>query len=429
MSVPVTRILLIAFLISAGGNCLLSKDARADSRVTGSFGLMADSVLTGADQVQAYFPLLKGKRVGVTGNHTSTVGEVHLVDTLLRSGIQVIKVFCPEHGFRGEAEAGKSVVGGHDSITGLPVISLYGASRKPSAWDLDSIDIMVFDIQDVGARFYTYISTLHYVMEACAENGIPVLVLDRPNPNGHYVDGPVLKPGFSSFIGMHPVALVHGMTIGEYASMINNEGWLANGISCDLLCVPLKNYTHCTFYALPDHPSPNLQDMDAVYLYPSICLLEGTVASVGRGTDFPFRIIGHPAIVSGDISFTPRSIPGKSENPRWQGTQCSGWMLSGTFPDGSPIFDSLDLTWLIRMYAELKPALATDTLITPNPDSIEDTLVIPKFFTSSFDRLAGNSELRMQILKGVAEDEIRRSWREDLIRFSLIRSRYLLYPQ
>lgn len=362
---------------------------------------------TGADQTSLYFSLLKGKRVGVTGNQTTLIGGVHLVDSLLRSGIRVVKVFCPEHGFRGEAEAGKTIQSVKDSLTGLPVISLYGKNKKPAPKDLSGIDIMVFDIQDVGARFYTYISTLHYVMEACAEQKIPLLVLDRPNPNGHYVDGPVLKTGFSSFIGMHPVALVHGMTMAEYARMINGEGWLANDIKCELICIESEGYTHKSIYHLPVNPSPNLQDMDAVYLYPSICLLEGTIASVGRGTDFPFRLIGHPDVKSGATSFIPRSIPGKSENPKLLGELCHGWKLSGMNPDGSPMLDSLDLTWLIKIFNETGRGR--------------------DFFTSSFDLLAGTDELRKQIIMGMSESDIRRSWKPALSDFRKIREKYLLY--
>jgi uncharacterized protein YbbC (DUF1343 family) len=366
-------------------------------------------LLTGAEQTALYFQMLEGKKVGVTGNQTSLVGSVHLVDTMLRSGLEVVKVYCPEHGFRGEAEAGKAIQGGKDPLTGLPVISLYGKKKKPSPEDLAGIEVMVFDIQDVGARFYTYISTLHYVMEACAEQGIPVVVLDRPNPHGHYVDGPVLKTGFTSFIGMHPVALVHGMTMAEYASMINEEGWLAGGVKCSLKQILMKGYTHRTIYALPVNPSPNLQDMDAIYLYPSVCLLEGTVASVGRGTDFPFRLIGHPKVSTGDTVFVPRSIPGKSESPKWLGQNCNGWKLSGSRPDGSSMLDSLDLTWLLRIYNE--------------------TGAGKEFFTSSFDLLAGTDQLRKQIIEGKTEAEIRNSWQEDLHDFMEMRKKYLLYPE
>jgi len=371
-------------------------------------GVSHSFLRTGAEQMEILLTHLEGKRVGITGNQTTLVGSVHLVDTLLRSGISVVKVYCPEHGFRGEAEAGKAVQGGIDPETGLPVISLYGRKKKPDPGDLQGIDIMVFDLQDVGARFYTYISTLHYVMEACAEQGIPVLVLDRPNPNGHYVDGPVLDPRFRSFIGMHPVALVHGMTMAEYAGMINGEGWLAGGVRCDLTWIAITGYSHSTVYHLPVDPSPNLQDMDAIYLYPSVCLLEGTVASVGRGTDYPFRLIGHPKVRSGDTTFVPRSIPGKSEKPKFLGERCHGWKLSGQQQDGSSRLDSLDLAWLIRMYGEVGGG--------------------QQFFTSSFNLLAGNDELKKQIIAGTPEQEIRKSWEPALSEFKLIREKYLLYP-
>jgi uncharacterized protein YbbC (DUF1343 family) len=402
---PFLVMLSLVFSISSG-SCGPTKPA---SLKEDTLRTLSESIVqTGADQTALYFSLLKGKRVGITGNQTSMIGGVHLVDSLLRAGIDVVRVFCPEHGFRGEAEAGATVQSGKDDATGLPVVSLYGKNKKPSPSDLQGIDIMVFDIQDVGARFYTYISTLHYVMEACAELKIPVMILDRPNPNGHYVDGPVLKPGFNSFIGMHHVPLVHGMTMAEYGRMINEEGWLANGILCDLMWQAMIGWDHQSVYHLPVAPSPNLQDMDAVYLYPSICLLEGTVASVGRGTDYPFRLIGHPLVTSGDTTFTPRSIPGKSENPKLQGQVCHGWKLSGTKPDGSPAADSLDLTWLIRIYNETGAGSA--------------------FFTSSFDLLAGTDQLRKQIIAGKTAQEIRASWIEELNQFKTIRKKYLLYP-
>ncbi len=370
-------------------------------------GSVSDGLQTGADQIPLLLSMVEGKRVGITGNQTTVVGGVHLVDTLLQLGVDVVRVFSPEHGFRGEAEAGRRVEGGVDAATGLPLVSLYGRTKKPSPADLADIDIMVFDIQDVGARFYTYISTLHYVMEACAESGIPVLVLDRPNPHGHYVDGPVLDTRFRSFIGMHPVALVHGMTMAEYARMINGEGWLDNGIQCVLKWIPMKGYSRNTIYQLPVNPSPNLQDMDAIYLYPSVCLLEGTVASVGRGTDSPFRLIGHPAVKTGDTTFVPRSIPGKSENPKFLGETCHGWLLNGQQPDGSSQLDSLDLTWLIRMYHEVGGGT--------------------KFFTSSFNLLAGNDQLKQQIINKTPEHEIRKSWQPALEAFHHTREKYLLY--
>jgi uncharacterized protein YbbC (DUF1343 family) len=381
----------------------------AAPQVNINYGNLSDDVVfPAAFRTAEYLPMLKGMRVAVTGNQTSTLGSVHLVDTLISSGVQVVKIFCPEHGFRGEAEAGKTISDGIDTKSGLPVISLYGKHKKPSDGDLKGVDMMVFDIQDVGARFYTYISTLHYIMEACAEAGIPVLVLDRPNPNGHFTDGPVLDPAFRSFVGMHPVALVHGMTMAEYARMINGEGWLEGAIRCDLRWVSMDHYTHQSLYHLPVNPSPNLQDMDAIYLYPSICLLEGTTASVGRGTDYPFRLIGHPGIKTGDTMFVPRVIPGKSDAPKWLGEPCFGWKLYGQRPDGSSLFDSLDLTWLIRMYREIGGG--------------------EKFFASSFDLLAGTDQLRKQILAETPEYEIRKSWQPGLLKFRKIREKYLIYP-
>ncbi|MBE0637518.1 MAG: DUF1343 domain-containing protein, partial [Bacteroidales bacterium] len=256
-------------------------------------------IIPGAERTSLYFPLIQNKRIAIVANHTSLIGEQHLVDSLIRAGMDVVKVFSPEHGFRGKADAGQKVDDAIDRVTGLPVISLYGDNKKPRETDLSDIDIIIFDIQDVGARFYTYISTMSYMMEICAAKGLPMLVLDRPNPNGFYVDGPVLEEGFTSFVGLHPVPIVHGMTVGEYARMVNGEGWLENRLKCDLTVIPVGNYTHNDFYDLPVGPSPNLPNKYAVYLYPSLCLFEGTVVSVGRGTDLPFQVIGHPQYTLG----------------------------------------------------------------------------------------------------------------------------------
>ena len=268
---------------------------------------------TGAERMEQYLPLLSGKRVALCGNQTSVVGTTHLVDTLLSRKVNLVKLFCPEHGFRGQAEAGATIASGKDPQTGLPVVSLYGKNKKPSPEQLQGIDILLFDLQDVGCRFYTYISTLHYVMEAAAENGVKVIVLDRPNPNGFYVDGPVLDPAFKTCVGMHPGPVVYGMTIGEYARMINGEKWLANGVQCDLEVVTLEGYTHRTRYKLPVAPSPNLQTPEAIYLYPSLCFFEGTNISVGRGTEHPFEMYGAPGMHAGDYLFTPHAIPGATE--------------------------------------------------------------------------------------------------------------------
>lgn len=295
----------------------------------------SDRIIVGAERTDVYFPWLKDKRVAVITNQTSMIKNKHLLDSLLGSGFDVRKVFCPEHGFRGKAEAGEKIGNYIDKKTGIPVISLYGKNYKPKNSDLQDIDILIFDIQDVGARFYTYISTMTYAMEACAENDITFLVLDRPNPNGFYVDGPVLEKEFSSFVGLHPVPIVHGMTVAEYANMINTEGWLENKSKCRLKYVKNLNYNHTSHYILPVNPSPNLPDMTSIYLYPSLCLFEGTVVSIGRGTNKPFQLIGHPDIKNTDFFFIPESIPGVSLNPKFNGQKCFGFDLSDYSVDSS----------------------------------------------------------------------------------------------
>lgn len=369
------------------------------------------SVKTGAERVDDYIWLLKGTRVAVCGNQTSMVGSVHLVDTLLKRGVNVVKIFCPEHGFRGNAEAGAHIASGTDPRTGLPIVSLYGKNKKPAPEQLADVDFILFDLQDVGCRFYTYISTLHYVMEAAAEKGTPVVVLDRPNPNGYFVDGPVLDPKYKSFVGMHPVPVVYGMTIGEYARMINGEGWLAGGIHCNLAVVQLQNYTHNTRYVLPVPPSPNLPNAESIYLYPSLCLFEGTNISVGRGTTLPFQIYGAPMMNGGDYTFTPAPIRGVSENPPHNGKACRGYYLKDyatTHLDSANSFNLQYLMTAYRQYADKE-----------------------HFFTNAnfFDKLAGNEQLRKQIISGMSEEQIRQSWQEDLDNFKSIRKKYLLYPE
>jgi uncharacterized protein YbbC (DUF1343 family) len=279
---------------------------------------------TGAEQPEKYLPLLNGKKVGIVVNHTSLKGELHLVDFLLEEGIEVEKIFAPEHGFRGDASAGETIKDGVDEQTGIQVVSLYGETRKPKPEHLDGLDIVVFDIQDVGCRFYTYISTMHLVMEACAENEKPMLVLDRPNPNGDYISGPLREPGFESFVGMDPIPLVHGCTVGELAQMINGERWHEAPRKCELTVIPVENYSHNMRYSLPVQPSPNLPNDLAVRLYPSLCFFEATSVSIGRGTDFPFQVIGGPKPELGDFTFTPRNIPGVAVNPLNEGEQCYG---------------------------------------------------------------------------------------------------------
>ncbi len=365
-------------------------------------------VVTGAERTHLYLPLLKDRQVGIVANQTTIIGSAHLVDSLLALGVDIHRVFGPEHGFRGAAGAGEHVEDDRDPVTGLEVVSLYGNKRKPSPEDLEGIDVVIFDMQDVGARFYTYISTMTYMMEACSEAGIPVLVLDRPNPHGDYVDGPVLDPAFSSFVGLHPIPVVHGMTIGEYAEMVNGEGWLSNGITCELRVIPMENYDHTVQYTLPVAPSPNLPNQKAILLYPSICFFEGTIISVGRGTDFPFQVIGHPDFGIGSFVFMPEDRPGVAMDPKYEGQLCYGQNLAGFAEYFMENPKQLYLGGLIEMYTYFKDR--------------ED------FFTPYFDKLAGTDQLRLQIAAGRSEKEIRASWRGDLARFMEMRARYLLYP-
>ena len=360
--------------------------------------------VSAAMQIEDYLPLLEGKQVGVVGNQTSIIGETHLVDTLLSLDVDVRKIYTPEHGFRGTADAGAKINSGKDEKTGLPIISLYGKNKKPTAEMLQGIDVILFDLQDVGVRFYTYISTMSYVMEAAAENHIPVIVLDRPNPNGFYVDGPVLKPENSSFVGMHQVPVVYGMTIGEYAMMVNGEGWLKGGITCDLTVIPIKEYNRNAIYELPVKPSPNLPNWESVYLYPTLCFFEGTNVSVGRGTETPFQIYGHPDM-RGSFSFTPQSTSGASK-PLLEGQRCRGENLVEFAHDYSNNGKRLQLEWIIEAYQQLKDK---------------------GFFKDYFRLLAGSKQMQRDIESGKSADEIRASWQNDLGAFKTIRTKYLMY--
>ena len=357
-------------------------------------------LVIGAERTDIYFPLINDKSIGIIGNQSSLIGSTHLVDSLLSAKFQILKVFSPEHGFRGIADAGAYIKNEIDESTGLPIISLYGKNKKPTQSQLNGLEILLFDIQDVGARFYTYISTLHYVMEAAAENNIPLIVLDRPNPNGHYFDGPVLDTAFSSFVGMHPVPIVHGMTIGEYAQMINGEKWLKNNLECDLTIVSMIGYNKQISYNLPAKPSPNLPNSQAVNLYPSLCLFEGTNVSVGRGTVLPFQQYGAPYL-DNDHSFVPESRLG-AKNPKYSGIKCYGNDLSN-----SAKLSKIDLSFLIDAYKEC-----------PNKDD---------FFNSFFDKLAGNDILRLSIIEGKNENIIRQGWTHDLRLYEEKRNKYLLY--
>ncbi|HMG15174.1 MAG TPA: DUF1343 domain-containing protein [Saprospiraceae bacterium] len=366
-----------------------------------------DTILPGACQTELYFPLLKNKKVGLVINQTSLINKTHLVDSLLNVEIKVQKIYAPEHGFRGEADAGEDIADQKDKKTGITLISIYGKKMKPTKEDLDGIDILVFDIQDVGARFYTYISTLHYIMEACAENKIPLIVLDRPNPNGHYIDGPIMESGYTSFVGLDPLPVVYGLTIGELAKMINGEHWLKDGMQCDLQVIPVKNYDHNSRYELPVNPSPNLRNMRAIYLYPSICFFEGTIVSVGRGTDHPFETIGYPGFLFGSFMFTPKPIPGAMDPP-YKDQQCTGTSLAGIPIEELKNIKQLRLDYLLsyfKMYTK------------------ED------FFLKNlyFDKLAGTDKFRRQIIEGKSEVEIRESWKEGLDAFKVKRKKYLLY--
>ena len=357
--------------------------------------------------MESYLPLIRDKNLALVANHTSLVDGRHLVDTLLSRGVHVsgiMKVFVPEHGLRGDFEAGAEVESGKDAATGIPVVSLYGEHKKPFPGDLEGVDVVLFDIQDVGVRFYTYISTLHYVMESCAENHVPLIVLDRPNPHIGYVDGPVLEPEFTSFVGMHPIPVVYGLTIGELAGMINGEGWLEGGLRCDLKVIPCENYYRGKAYSLPVPPSPNLNSGQAIRLYPSTCFFEGTVVSEGRGTMMPFQIYGHPEL-EGEFSFIPVPIPGMSSHPKLQGKLCRGRDLRDFDPPGG--WNRIFLHWLLDAYGQY-----------PRKE---------EFFTPYFENLAGTRELRTQIVAGWDESRIRESWQEELEQFISQRDPYLIY--
>jgi len=369
------------------------------SLVLFTFSAQAQKLVLAAERTDIYLHHLQNKKVGVVGNQTSMITNTHLVDSLISLGIDLVKVFSPEHGFRGKEDAGAIIEDGIDSKTGIPIFSLHGKNKKPQAEQLQGIDVLVFDIQDVGVRFYTYISTLHYVMEAAAEFGIPVLILDRPNPNGHFVDGPILDTAFQSFVGMHTIPIAHGMTIGEYAKMINGEDWITT--KCELIVIEMENYTHNTNYDLPIKPSPNLPNARSVNLYPSLCLFEGTNISIGRGTDFPFQHFGAPYLKS-NYSFMPKSGEG-SRNPKLENIECFGTDLR--FQNN--YLTTINLNWIIETYKQCSEK--------------------EKFFNSYFDTLAGNDKLKKQIIAGKTAREIKTSWKEGLEEFKKVRGKYLIY--
>ncbi len=370
-----------------------------------SFSQNNDKLTLGADQIEFFIDDLKGKNVAIVANQTSKIKSnkkhVHIIDSLLSLNINVKKVFSPEHGFRGIADAGEKVEDGIDLKTGLPIISLHGSNKKPTINQMKDIDVVIFDIQDVGVRFYTYISTLHLVMEAVAENNKKLIILDRPNPNGHYIDGPILENNFKSFVGMHPIPIVHGMTIGELGIMINKEGWLKNKINCDLKVIPIENYDRNIIYDLPEKPSPNLPNKKSINLYPSLCLFEQTPISIGRGTEMQFQIIGNPDWKKTDFKFKPKSMSG-AKSPKHLNEICNGIDLRN-----SPLLNEINLEWIIYAYNKSK-----------NKTS---------FFRSGFNRLAGNDKLKEQIINGLSEKEIKLSWKKGIENFKSIRSKYLLY--
>lgn len=364
-------------------------------------------VITGAERVEDYLPITRGKSIAMVVNQTSVVGQAHLVDSLKALNVDIRKVFAPEHGFRGTADAGEKLTDGLDAQTGIPIISLYGKKRKPAKEDLEGIELVIYDIQDVGARFYTYISTMTLMMEACAELGIPILILDRPNPNGHYVDGPVLDTTWRSFVGMHPVPVVHGMTSGEFAKMVKGEGWINASEQCDLQVIACKNYDHNTLYELPVKPSPNLPNARSIYLYPSICFFEGTVLSEGRGTNKQFQLYGHPDLPDNGFSFTPEPMPG-AKYPKLDGQLCYGEDLTN-LPMDSIIQEGFTLKYLLKAYEDF-------------PD--ESAFFLQNNF---FEKLAGGTSIRQQVLDGKTEAQIKETWSEGLAEFNTIRQTYLLY--
>ncbi|MEA3588475.1 DUF1343 domain-containing protein [Pseudidiomarina sp. 1APP75-27a] len=365
----------------------------------------AQATTVAAEQASEYLPSLRGQRVALVVNQTSRVGEQHLVDYLLAEGIEVVKVLAPEHGFRGDAGAGETITDAIDPRTGLPILSIYGKTKKPSPAMLADVDTIVFDIQDVGTRFYTYISTMHYVMEAAAEQGIAMMVLDRPNPNGAFVDGPLLDSAFQSFVGMHEIPLLHGMTVGELALMIKGEGWIQQAQDLSLTVIPVADYARTEAYSLPVAPSPNLPNDQAIQLYPSLCLFEATAVSIGRGTDFPFQVMGHDEVHLGDFKFSPRSMPKSAPSPKLEGQIVYGKDLRDSDLQG------LDLSLLISAHQAFTKAGVT-------------------FFTAPdfMDKLSGTDALRKAIEAGQSEAEIRASWQADLARFKARREPYLLYP-
>jgi uncharacterized protein YbbC (DUF1343 family) len=397
---PIKLMILFSFLISSFAFCKNRAVEKESKSVENEVGIRP-----AADQPEIYLKLLEGKRVGLVVNQTSILtskNNMHLVDYLMMEGVDVKKVFVPEHGFRGDADAGEVIKSEIDKSTGLPIVSLYGDNKKPSAKTLEDIDVLIYDLQDVGVRFYTYISTMHYVMESCAENKMPLLIFDRPNPNGNYIDGPVLQKGFESFVGMHPIPVIHGLTVGELAQMINGEGWLKGKVKAPIQVIPVKNWDHSMAYSLPVKPSPNLPNDIAIRLYPTLCYFEGTDVSLGRGTYFPFQVYGYPDPKFGDFTFTPVSIVGMSKNPPQQDKLCYGEDLRN-----EPLDHQFTLKYLLRAYQ-----------ISGKRE---------KFFNNFFDKLAGTDQLRKDILAGKPEAEIKTGWQKELEAYKVMREKYRIY--
>ncbi len=394
------KIFILLFSLLAFSTCISAQNSKL---------ILVDynKITTGAAQTNKYVKLLTDSNVGVVANQSSTIGSVSLVDTLLSLGVKIKTIFSPEHGFRGSSDAGEKVLNNIDAKTNLPIISLYGNHKKPTKQDLQGIDVVVFDLQDVGTRFYTYISTLTYVMEACAENNVTLIVLDRPNPNAYFIDGPVLDEKFRSFVGLHPIPIVYGMTIGEYALMVLGEHWIDDAGKLTLKVIPMKRWTHNVIVRLKIKPSPNLPNWQSVYLYPSLCLFEGTKMSVGRGTPVPFQIFGSPDYPDSSFAFIPRSTVG-AKNPKYNKQQCYGVDLQYYTKRINKNPQQLNLHWLINSYQ-----LMADS---------------SNFFNSYFVKLAGTAKLQKQIVEGLSENEIRKSWQPQILRFKKIRSKYLLYP-
>lgn len=370
---------------------------------------------TGAEQTEKYLPLLKGKRIGITGNQTTVIGQTHLVDSLQALGVKIVRAFGPEHGFRGQASAGVTVKDERDPKSGIPIVSLYGSKRKPSKKDLEDVDLMIFDVQDVGCRFYTYINVLADVMEACAENGKELLILDRPNPNGYFIDGPVLDMKLKSGIGKFPIPITHGMTIGEFAKMINGEKWLPRNLQCKIKIIPVTNYTHDAEYVLPVKPSPNLNTQQSILLYPSTCLFEGTILNYGRGTQFPFTVLGAPALKGKyDFSFTPVSIKGMSETPLYMNEVCYGIDLRNYDVEKLRAEKKINIKWMQELYNAY-----------PDKEKFFDYKISKEI--GNIDFRTGDSLFKEQIKQGVAEEEIRKSWEPGLSNYKKMRQKYLLY--